>query len=115
VAVAVVFLGFVGYLAYLVLQGEVLPFYIFALWPLAIGLGLSVSLRHAAADPAPRREDATPKEVGHRYKGTTPFQDLDLDRRIFFGRDRESRSLLSLVLAERLVVLFAKSGMERHR
>ena len=46
-----------------------------------------------------------------RYKGTSPFSDIDLDRRIFFGRDRECRSLQSLVLAEDLVVLFAKSGM----
>jgi len=46
-----------------------------------------------------------------RYKGTAPFLDLEIDRRTFFGRERERRSLLSLVLAERLVVLFAKSGL----
>ena len=46
-----------------------------------------------------------------RYKGTAPFQHNDIDRKTFFGRDREVRSLLSLVLAERLVVLFGKSGM----
>lgn len=46
-----------------------------------------------------------------RYKGTAPFLDTELDRKTFFGRDRESRSLLNLVLAERLVVLFAKSGL----
>ena len=34
-----------------------------------------------------------------------------MDRKTFFGRDREVRSLLSLVLAEQLVVLFGKSGM----
>ncbi len=48
---------------------------------------------------------------GRRYKGTSPFADDPLDRKIFFGRDRERRSLLNLVLAEDLVVLFAKSGM----
>jgi hypothetical protein len=34
-----------------------------------------------------------------RYKGTAPFQYNDVDRKTFFGRDREVRSLLSLVLA----------------
>ncbi len=47
----------------------------------------------------------------HRYKGTSPFLDSDLDRKTFFGRDLEIRALSSLVLAERLSVLFAKSGM----
>ena len=46
-----------------------------------------------------------------RYKGTAPFQGLAVDRKTFFGRDRETRSLLSLVLAEHLVVVFGKSGM----
>lgn len=46
-----------------------------------------------------------------RYKGTSPYLDAPLDRKVFFGRDRESRSLFSLVLAEDLVVVFAKSGM----
>ena len=45
-----------------------------------------------------------------RYRGTAPFQHSDVDRKTFFGRDREIRSLFSLVLAERLVVLFGKSG-----
>jgi formylglycine-generating enzyme required for sulfatase activity len=45
-----------------------------------------------------------------RYKGTAPFQNNPVDRTTFFGRDREIRSLLSLVLAERLVVVFGKSG-----
>jgi hypothetical protein len=46
-----------------------------------------------------------------RYKGTVAYQDFELDRRTFFGRDHESRQLLNMVLSERLVVLFAKSGM----
>jgi formylglycine-generating enzyme required for sulfatase activity len=46
-----------------------------------------------------------------RYKGVAPFLDAALDQRTFFGRPRESRSLLGLVEAERLVVLFAKSGI----
>ena len=47
----------------------------------------------------------------YRYPGSRPFQDLDLDRLLFWGREREKQSLLHLVLAENLVVLFAKSGM----
>lgn len=59
----------------------------------------------------------TPPEVTdlihteRRYKGTSPYQDIEIDRKTFFGRDHESRSLLHFVLAERLVVLFAKSGL----
>ncbi len=52
-----------------------------------------------------------PRRRGQRYKGTAPFLDLELDRKTFFGRDRESRTLLSLVLGEALVVLFGKSGL----
>jgi len=48
---------------------------------------------------------------GHRYKGTAPFLDTEVDRKTFFGRGHECRSLLSLILAERLVVLFSKSGL----
>jgi len=47
----------------------------------------------------------------YRYPGSRPFQDTDLDQRLFFGRDDEKQALLHLVLAEDLVVLFAKSGI----
>ena len=47
----------------------------------------------------------------YRYPGSRPFQDSDHDRRLFFGRDQEQQSLLHLLLSEKLVVLFAKSGM----
>jgi peptidoglycan hydrolase-like protein with peptidoglycan-binding domain len=49
--------------------------------------------------------------AAHRYKGTSPFQDSEVDRKTFFGRDRELRDLENLLLAEDLVVLFARSGM----
>ena len=72
-----------------------------------IGVGAFLALRRLRLEPGQTsRAGETP-----RYKGTVPFQDLELDRKTFFGRDRESRSLRSLVLAERLVVLFSKSGM----
>ena len=47
----------------------------------------------------------------YRYPGSRPFQDTDLDRRLYFGREYETQLLLHTVLAERLTVLFAKSGM----
>lgn len=60
---------------------------------------------------APRDRLPAIEGGSRRYKGMAPFQDHAVDRRTFFGRDREIRSLLSLVLAERLVVVFGKSGM----
>lgn len=86
--------------------------YIPVLWVAGSLVGTLLAFRRAAADPERRPPELTSEETaGHRYKGTTPFQDREIDRRTFFGRGPESRSLLSLVLAERLVVLFAKSGM----
>ncbi len=76
-----------------------------------IVLGALLAFRRAAADAPPRAAGLAAERSKRRYKGMTPFQDREIDRKTFFGRDRESRSLLSLVLAERLVVLFARSGM----
>jgi ABC-type multidrug transport system ATPase subunit len=42
------------------------------------------------------------------YVGTRPFKTDEGDR--FFGRDRESLDLLSLVISERLVLFYAQSG-----
>ena len=42
------------------------------------------------------------------YIGPRPFERSDRDR--FFGRARETRDLLSLILAERVVVFYAPSG-----
>ncbi|GAK50944.1 Tfp pilus assembly protein PilF [Candidatus Moduliflexus flocculans] len=47
----------------------------------------------------------------YRYPGSRSFQDTDVDRKLFFGRDKEKEELLHLILAEKLVVVFAKSGM----
>jgi formylglycine-generating enzyme required for sulfatase activity len=72
--------------------------------------GVACGLALIWRDGVPRASmitDANPR----RYKGTAPFQDSAVDRKTFFGREAEGRSLLNLVLAERLVVLFAKSGM----
>ena len=80
-------------------------------WGIGVAAGGFAALRIPVyLDASWRIADATANQR-RRYKGTAPYQDLDLDRKTFFGREDESRSLLSLVLAERLVVLFAKSGM----
>ena len=42
------------------------------------------------------------------YVGPQPFEQKDRD--IFFGRDREARDLLSLVIAHNLVLVYAQSG-----
>jgi len=71
-------------------------------------VGALLSLRRLQAAPVQAIRRTAGKSL--RYKGTAPFQDSAVDRRTFFGRDREARSLLSLALAERLVVVFGKSG-----
>lgn len=44
----------------------------------------------------------------HPYVGPRPFELKDKD--IFFGRERESRDLLSLVIAHNVVLVYAQSG-----
>ncbi len=47
----------------------------------------------------------------YRYPGTRPFYDNEIDRRLFFGRNKETRLLLHETLTAPLVVLFGKSGL----
>jgi hypothetical protein len=49
-----------------------------------------------------------PTSNGNPYVGPRTF--LESDRLRFFGREREARELLSLVLAEPLVLFYAQSG-----
>src|SRR6516164_4428387 len=46
-----------------------------------------------------------------RYPGAQPFSDDELSRKTFFGRERESMDLANNILANRLVVVYAKSGL----
>ncbi|HYK01033.1 MAG TPA: hypothetical protein VE974_04705 [Thermoanaerobaculia bacterium] len=46
-----------------------------------------------------------------RYPGARSFADSDLDRRLFRGRSEDTDALLHLILVERLVVLYGRSGM----
>lgn len=45
-----------------------------------------------------------------RYPGPRPFQDVDIERAIFKGRDTEIAALWNRILANTLVVVYAKSG-----
>ena len=55
-------------------------------------------------------DDITLSGGENPYIGPRPFGDTARERRLFFGRDREGADLLSLVLAERLVLFYAPSG-----
>src|SRR5215813_11313438 len=46
-----------------------------------------------------------------RYPGAQPFSDDEISRKTFFGRARESVDLANKILANRLVVVYAKSGL----
>jgi WD40 repeat protein len=49
-----------------------------------------------------------PTSAANPYVGPRTFQPAERDR--FFGREREARDLLSLVIAERLTLFYAQSG-----
>ena len=46
-----------------------------------------------------------------RYPGAQPFSDDEISRKTFFGRKRESADLANKILANRLVVVYAVSGL----
>ena len=80
-------------------------------WMLGSLMGGLPALWSRRRGPEARNRTFAASESLTRYKGTAPYQDLEVDRNTFFGRDQECRQVLSMVLAERLLVLFSKSGM----
>jgi hypothetical protein len=51
-------------------------------------------------------------ETGNsRYPGTSPFSDTELSRKTFFGRPDEAIALNNQIIANRLVLVYAKSGV----
>ena len=46
-----------------------------------------------------------------RYPGAQPFSDESISRAVFFGREKESITLTDQIMAHRLVVVYAKSGL----
>jgi hypothetical protein len=55
--------------------------------------------------------EPAPASRHSRYPGAQPFGDSEVDRRLFFGRDREVDELTNLIVATNLLVLFSKSGL----
>jgi formylglycine-generating enzyme required for sulfatase activity len=53
----------------------------------------------------------TAAPASRRYPGAPPFGEDELSRKLFHGRAREARELADLVLAQRIVVVYARSGM----
>lgn len=51
------------------------------------------------------------KNANFRYPGSRPFDDTEIERRLFFGREQEKEDLLHKVLTNNLVVLYSKSGI----
>ena len=51
------------------------------------------------------------EKMRERYPGAYPFTDDRLSRLLFHGREQESTALAHQILAHRLVVLFARSGI----
>ena len=52
-----------------------------------------------------------PAGVRYRYPGSPPFQDTELDRRLFRGRAEEADTVLHSILSADLFLLYAVSGM----
>lgn len=50
-------------------------------------------------------------EHRHRYPGAQPFADDDFARKVFFGREAASRVLADKIQANRIVVVYARSGL----
>jgi WD40 repeat protein len=57
-----------------------------------------------------KKEAIVAQATSSPYVGPRPFEDNEAERKVFFGREREAQDLLSLVMAERLVLFFAPSG-----
>src|SRR5215470_1907724 len=46
-----------------------------------------------------------------RYPGAQPFSDDTLSRKVFFGREREVSALSDQILAQRMLVVYGRSGL----
>lgn len=58
-----------------------------------------------------KKNEETNESCNYRYPGLLNFEDTETHRQLFFGRDQEKEALLNKVLADKLVVLFARSGL----
>jgi WD40 repeat protein len=60
--------------------------------------------------PSPQRDEEKPEEIVNPYIGPRAFENQGRDRELFFGRTRETRELLNLLIAERIVLFYSPSG-----
>ena len=60
----------------------------------------------SSAEPAP-----VTAERSYRYPGSPPFRDIELDRRLFKGRDEEAKKVFHSILSSDVFLLYALSGM----
>ena len=56
-------------------------------------------------------EDSDIGELPYRYPGAGPFQDDDISRKMFFGRDKEIQELTSRVEVCQLTIVYGRSGL----
>lgn len=61
--------------------------------------------------PVNNNKAPSSQAMNYRYPGADSFRDDDADRRIFFGRDAEIAEVLNRVLSNKLLVMYAKSGL----
>ncbi|HEX7678417.1 MAG TPA: hypothetical protein VF713_09855, partial [Thermoanaerobaculia bacterium] len=50
-------------------------------------------------------------DVNRRYPGTRSFADSEIDRKLFHGRSEAAATLLHMILADPLVVVYGRSGV----
>jgi Novel STAND NTPase 1 len=50
-------------------------------------------------------------DLKNRYPGAQPFSDDDFSRKVFFGRESAARVLADKILANRMVIVYARSGL----
>ena len=65
----------------------------------------------ATALPNAGAESSETAAAPGRYPGSPPFQDDDLSRLLFFGREAEAEALFHKILVEDLVVIYGRSGL----
>jgi WD40 repeat protein len=58
----------------------------------------------------PSMQEEEQEEIANPYIGPRAFENQGKDRELFFGRTRETRELLNLLIAERIVLFYSPSG-----
>jgi formylglycine-generating enzyme required for sulfatase activity len=65
------------------------------------------AVNNSSSQPA----TAASAQLSYRYPGPNSFEDTEVDRHRFFGRDKERNEIVNKVLSVNLLVLFGKSGL----